>query len=116
MSTASYSSPSSLHHMQILANFESPKYVSGGRRRLHTRSRTGARPRQAADRSDISDHLSRWPMVVGDPYLCRRAHLYAASQHVGVDLRARNVVTGRFRPAEWGLCSILQMDFGEYPF
>src|SRR5215212_703004 len=43
MSTVNYSSPSSLHRMQILASFEPPKFRSGGRRRLWPRSRSGAR-------------------------------------------------------------------------
>jgi hypothetical protein len=105
-----------MHRMQILASFESPRFRSEGRHCLLPPSRSGACPCQSADRSNICDHRSRWPMVVGDSYLCRRARLYAASQHVGIGLRARNVVSGRFRPAEWEECRMLVMDFAESPF
>jgi hypothetical protein len=39
---------SDMHRMQLLASFEPPKFRSEGRRHLDPRSRTGARPRQAA--------------------------------------------------------------------
>jgi len=45
-------SPAFLYRMQILAGFESQKFGGEGRSRQRPRSRTGARPRQAADSSD----------------------------------------------------------------
>jgi|SRR5215217_6369616 len=48
--------------------------------------------------------------------LCRRPHLYAAPRHVGISLRAWDGDDVRFRPAEWGLCRILQTNFAEFSF
>jgi hypothetical protein len=44
---------SGLHRMQLLASFEPLKFRSEGCRHLDPRSRTGARPRQGAWRSDL---------------------------------------------------------------
>jgi hypothetical protein len=46
-------------------------------------------PDRRLPRSDISDHRSRWYIVVG-PSLCRRAHLYAAPRYVGICLLTRD--------------------------
>jgi len=105
---------SDLHPMQIPASFEPPKFCGGGRVRQWSRSRSGARPRNAGDRSkifDLRDGLSSpWTVLL----LCSPAHLYAAPQYVGQIFDARAAPSSDFGPVGAGLCTILEADFWEF--
>src|SRR5215210_6218508 len=90
MSTVSYSSLSSLHRMQILASFEPPKFGSEGGGRLWPRSRTGARPRQAAAQHEhamiLTENRERAPAPGRAGLLpCNRATRQEGTDEKGAD-------------------------------
>jgi hypothetical protein len=113
---AAYLPNSGLHRMQILAGFETQKFGGGGRSNPDPLSRTGARPRQAADRSDPlslaieRDGLSSSAFLyAGERIFMRHHDMWASIFGFGMGFSAvSGPQTGTMRDAGYGLRRIPQ--------